>query len=105
VVQPTGGVEKTNAIESRGDVRTLPSAVVDPVPRLCRLSVGVFPRGRGGVPCRQCQAVTGVRRRAPVEGTSNGRHSFAHMPMSAHSSACMSMHGLALDCELVPRRG
>jgi len=45
VVQPAGGVEKTNAIESRGDVQAPPSAVVDPVPRLCRL-IAVPPAGR-----------------------------------------------------------
>ena len=87
VVQPAGGVEKTNAIESRGDVQAPPSAVVDPPPPLCRLRVGAFRRAAGECPAVRCQAVTGVRRRrAPVEGTRNGRRSFAHMPMCGHGS-------------------
>ena len=37
-------------------------------------------RAAGERPAVRCQALTGVRRRrAPVDGTRNGRHSFAHM--------------------------
>jgi hypothetical protein len=67
VVQPTGGVEKTNAIESRAAVRALRrSAVVDPVPPLCRLSVGAFLQGGRGAARRP---VPSSDRRPPPPST------------------------------------
>jgi hypothetical protein len=62
VVRPTGGVEKANAIESRGDVRGPPSAV-DPVPGCVASSPSPSRRAAGECPAVRCQAVTGVRRR------------------------------------------
>ena len=80
VVQPTGGVERTNAIESEGDVRALRQSL--PLIRCLRcVALASVPsrRAAGECPVVGCQAVTGGRRRAPMEGTSNGRHSFTHM--------------------------
>ena len=92
VVQPTGDVERTNAIESRGDVRALRRSL--PLIRClrCVASASVpSRRAAGECPLVGCQAVTGVRRRrAPVEGSSNGRHSFTHTPMSGCRGAGVS---------------
>ena len=63
VVQPTAGVEKTNAIESPGDVQVLPSTVVDPMPAAVSPHRRCLPAGRRGkCPAIGCRSVTGIHR-------------------------------------------
>ena len=95
VAQPVGWCNPQ--VASRGPMRSSHEATCGPCGgppslirclRCGRLSVGAFPPGGGGrVPCRRVPSCDRrPRRRAPVEGTSNGRHSFTHMRHCAQNA-------------------
>jgi len=86
VAQPVGWCNPQ--VASRGPMRSSHEATCMPCggpPSLirclrCVASASVpSRRAAGECPAVRCKAVAGVRHRAPVEGTSNGRHSLTHM--------------------------
>ena len=80
VVQPTAGVEKTNAIESPGDVQVLPSTVVDPMPAAVSPHRRCLPAGRRGkCPAIGCRSVTGIHRVAEQRWRAELRPPITHI--------------------------